>query len=53
MPLPPGEPAAGPWRVEPLARVVETLLDRAGPVRGRPVVVAVETTCRWASRTAR
>lgn len=42
MPLPPGEPAAGPWRVEPLARVVETLLDRAGPVRGRPVVVAVD-----------
>jgi hypothetical protein len=40
MRLQPGEPAAGPWRVEPLTRVIEALLDRTGPITGRPVVVA-------------
>jgi hypothetical protein len=36
-----GEPAAGPWRVMSLAELGRVLLDAAGPVVGRPVVVGV------------
>nr|WP_297429334.1 hypothetical protein [uncultured Actinotalea sp.] len=42
MELPQGEPAAGPWRVVTVAELVRLVLDAAGPVEGRPVVVAVE-----------
>ena len=40
--LPEGEPAAGPWRVEPVEVLVRLLLEAAGPVRERPRVVAVD-----------
>lgn len=36
----PGEPAAGPWRAEPIAALVRTLLAGAAP--GRPRIVAVD-----------
>jgi hypothetical protein len=43
MQLAPGEPEAGPWRVEPLRTVIETLIQagRRGVVR-RPVILAVD-----------
>ncbi len=37
----PGEPVAGPWRVEPLAELV-ALTGAAAPRPGRPVIVAVD-----------
>jgi hypothetical protein len=40
--LPPGEPAAGPWRVEPIDVLVRLLFEAAGPVQGRPRIVAVD-----------
>jgi hypothetical protein len=42
--LAPEEPEAGPWRVESLSTVIETMTCRgpAGNVSGRPVVLAVD-----------
>ena len=40
MVLPPGEPAAGPWRVLPVVQLVERL--RAEAPAGRPWVIAVD-----------
>ncbi len=37
-----GEPAAGPWRVEPIAAFAARLLAAAGVHDGRPAVVAVD-----------
>ena len=37
-----GEPAAGPWRVEPLTRLVDLLAPRTDAPRGRPRIVAVD-----------
>jgi pantothenate kinase len=37
-----GEPAAGPWRVVPIGALVEELHAAAGPVTGRPRIVAVD-----------
>ncbi len=37
-----GEPAAGPWRVVSVSWLTAALLDTAGPVAGRPVVLAVD-----------
>ncbi len=37
-----GEPLAGPWRVVSVPWLVDALLDVAGPVDGRPVVIAVD-----------
>jgi hypothetical protein len=37
-----GEPAAGPWHVEPVERFARQLLGAAGPHIGRPAVVAVD-----------
>ncbi len=37
-----GEPALGPWRVEPVSALVRVLFEAAGPVQGRPRVVAVD-----------
>ena len=42
MKLPPEEPAAGPWRVEPIADVAGTLLGRPPAPDGRPVILAVD-----------
>jgi hypothetical protein len=42
MNLPPEEPAAGPWRAEPLATVAATLAGRPTTPGGRPVIVAVD-----------
>jgi hypothetical protein len=42
MRLPPEEPAAGPWRVEPIADVAGTLLGRPPAPAGRPLVLAVD-----------
>ena len=42
MVLPPGEPAAGPWRVEPVARFVQRLRVAAAPPSDRPWVIAVD-----------
>ena len=42
MRLPPGEPAAGPWRVAPVGALVRLLFEIAGPIEGRPLVVAVD-----------
>jgi hypothetical protein len=42
MNLPPEEPAAGPWRVEPLAAVVATLGGQEPASAGRPLIVAVD-----------
>jgi hypothetical protein len=42
MNLPPEEPAAGPWRVEPLAAVVATLGGQEPTSAGRPLIVAVD-----------
>ena len=40
MKLPPEEPAAGPWRVEPVAAVAATLAGPPPAPDGRPVIVA-------------
>jgi hypothetical protein len=40
--LPPGEPPAGPWRVEPVAAVAALLARRAGSAAGRPAILAVD-----------
>lgn len=42
MRLAPEEPAAGPWRVEPLAAVLAACLQRAGPITGRALIVAID-----------
>ena len=42
MNLPPEEPPAGPWRVEPVAAVAAMLAARAGSPPGRPGVLAVD-----------
>jgi hypothetical protein len=42
MELGPGEPAAGPWRVEPIAVFARALADRAGTPHGRPRLIAVD-----------
>ena len=42
MRLPPEEPAAGPWRVEPIADVAGTLLGRPPAPGGRSLVLAVD-----------
>lgn len=42
MSLPAGEPAAGPWRVAPLAELLGVLEQVAGTPTGRPIVVAVD-----------
>jgi hypothetical protein len=42
MELGPGEPAAGPWRVEPLAAFARSLAEAAGTPVGRPRVIAVD-----------
>ncbi|WP_236006849.1 uridine kinase family protein [Nakamurella leprariae] len=42
MDLEPGEPAAGRWRVIPVTELVESLYAAAGPVTGRPRIVAVD-----------
>src|SRR4051812_1239890 len=36
------EPAAGPWQAVPLGDLVERLDHAAGPVHGRPRIVAVD-----------
>jgi hypothetical protein len=36
-----GEPAAGPWRVMPMAELGRVLLDAAGPRAGQPAVLGV------------
>lgn len=36
------EPAFGPWRAAPIRDLARTLLDAAGRVHGRPLVVAVD-----------
>lgn len=42
MSLPPGEPAAGPWRVGPLQELLEVIARTAGDPASRPRVVAVD-----------
>lgn len=42
MRLGPGEPPAGPWRIEPVGVVVELLWRAAGEPAGRPRIVAVD-----------
>lgn len=42
MELGPGEPAAGPWRVESLAHFVRALDEVAGSPQSRPRIVAVD-----------
>jgi hypothetical protein len=42
MELGPGEPAAGPWRVESLADFARSLADAAGDPAGRPRIIAVD-----------
>lgn len=42
MRLPPEEPAAGPWRVEPIADVAGRLTGRPRGSDGRPVILAVD-----------
>ena len=42
LPLPSGEPAVGTWREEPVGELVRLLVEAAGPVRGRPRIVAVD-----------
>jgi hypothetical protein len=37
-----GEPAAGPWRVEPLTGFAKLLIDAARAPNGRPVIVAFD-----------
>lgn len=38
----PGEPPAGPWWAEPVARLARTLLGAADPGPRRPRIVAVD-----------
>lgn len=38
--LPPGEPAAGPWRAAPLSAAVHVVTTAAGAPAGRPRAVA-------------
>lgn len=40
--LPPGEPAAGPWRAVPVSELVDLVLAAAGSPSGRPRIVAVD-----------
>lgn len=40
--VPPEEPVAGPWRVEPVEALVRRLFRAAGPVQRRPRVIAVD-----------
>lgn len=40
--LPPGEPAAGPWRVQTVVQFVDRLRVAAAPPRDRPWVIAVD-----------
>jgi hypothetical protein len=40
--LGPGEPAAGPWRVEPLAVFARALAEKSAAVSGRPRIIAVD-----------
>jgi hypothetical protein len=42
MELGPGEPAAGPWRVEPLEVFARSLAEAAGTPVGRPRIIAVD-----------
>ena len=42
MSLPAEEPAAGPWRVAPLAELIRLLAQAAGGPLGRPRVVAID-----------
>lgn len=42
MSLPEGEPAGGPWRTESVEGLLRLLSEAAGPVEGRPVVVAID-----------
>lgn len=42
MRLHPEEPAAGPWRVERIADVVQAFADRTHRYAGRPLVVAID-----------
>ncbi|MCU7725790.1 hypothetical protein ODJ79_18835 [Actinoplanes sp. KI2] len=42
MELGPGEPAAGPWRVEPLAGFARSVAEAAGTPTGRPRIIAVD-----------
>ena len=41
-PRSPGEPAVGTWRLEPVVELVRLLIEAAGPVQGRPRIVAVD-----------
>ncbi len=36
------EPAFGPWRATPVPTLAHRLLDAAGPVGGRPLVIAID-----------
>ncbi|MEU4220751.1 hypothetical protein [Actinoplanes sp. NPDC026623] len=42
MELGPGEPAAGPWRVEPMADFARSVGEAAGTPTGRPRIIAVD-----------
>jgi hypothetical protein len=42
MELGPGEPVAGPWRVEPIDAFARTLADAAGRPVSRPLIIAVD-----------
>ena len=42
MDLGPGEPAAGPWRVEPMADLARSVAEAAGAPTGRPRIIAVD-----------
>jgi hypothetical protein len=42
MELGPGEPEAGPWRVEPLSDFARVVAEAAGSPAGRPRIVAVD-----------
>jgi hypothetical protein len=42
MELGPGEPAAGPWRVEPVEVFARSLAEAAGTPVGRPRIIAVD-----------
>lgn len=42
MTLPPGEPAAGPWRVTTVDELVALVLGQCGSTPGRPAVVAID-----------
>jgi hypothetical protein len=42
MELGPGEPAAGPWRIEPMAEFARSVAEAAGTPAGRPRIIAVD-----------